>query len=485
MPGHQEGAFFSRGPHTLSVPMTLHATNRRRLCEKLSETAGVGSGAIVLLQGGDDTPRHCTDVNIIFRQESYFHWCFAVRDPGCFGAIAVDTGKSMLFVPRLPDEYAIWLGRIPTCEDFKTEYAVDEVHFVDEIADVLKAANPSVLLTLCGLNSDSGLTSKEAKFEGIDSFKVNNTILHPEISELRVFKTPAEIEVMRYINKVSSEAHKVLYKSARPGMYEYQMESIFKHYTSKEGGCRYDAYTPICACGPNGAVLHYGHAAEPNAHLMRDGDIMVIDMGAEYHCYSSDITISFPVNGKFTEDQRMIYEAVLKSNLAVQAASKPGVSWPDMHRLAEKTLLEELVKLGLLQGGVDDMMACRMGAVFMPHGLGHFMGLDVHDVGGYPKGVERSTEPGLKSLRTARVLQKDMVITIEPGCYFINSVLDPAMNDPVKFKFFVPEVMERFRKFGGVRIEDDVLITEDGCENMTQVPRTVADIEAIMAEGRP
>jgi Xaa-Pro dipeptidase len=145
-------------------------------------------------------------------------------------------------------------------------------------------------------------------------------------------------------------------------------------------------------------------------------------MGGEYYCYSSDITCSFPANRVFTEQQKMIYNAVLKANRAVLAAVKPGVKWPDMHCLADRVQLTALKEVGLLKGDVEQMMAVRLGAVFMPHGLGHFMGCDVHDVGGYPEGMERSCEAGLKSLRTARVLQEGMCLTIEPGIYFINHV---------------------------------------------------------------
>uniref|UniRef100_A0A2C9L303 Peptidase M24 domain-containing protein n=1 Tax=Biomphalaria glabrata TaxID=6526 RepID=A0A2C9L303_BIOGL len=137
--------------------------------------------------------------------------------------------------------------------------------------------------------------------------------------------------------------------------------------------------------GHNGSILHYGHSGAPNSKRLEDGDICLLDMGAEYYCYGSDITCSFPANGKFTQDQKAIYDAVLAANRAVLAAVRPGVSWVDMHKLAERVLLEHLVQLGLLKGNVEDMMRVRLGAVFMPHGLGHFLGIDTHDCGGYPQ----------------------------------------------------------------------------------------------------
>ena len=161
---------------------------------------------------------------------------------------------------------------------------------------------------------------------------------------------------------------------------EYQLESLFMHHTYTHGGCRHMAYTCICACGPNPAVLHYGHAGAPNARLLKEGDQALLDMGAEYHCYASDITCSFPISSDFTRDQILIHEAVLAAQVAVVGALKPGVAWPDMHRLAERTILENLKRGGVLAGDVDEMLAADLGATFMPHGLGHFIGLDTHDV---------------------------------------------------------------------------------------------------------
>lgn len=210
----------------------------------------------------------------------------------------------------------------------------------------------------------------------------------------------------------------------------------------------------------------------------------LFDMGSEYYCYTSDITCSFPANGKFTNKQKGIYEAVYKSSRAVMKAVKPGVSWVDMHLLADRVQLEALKELGLVKGDIDEMMKVRLGAVFMPHGLGHFLGIDTHDVGGYPQGCERIDKPGLRSLRTVRTLENRMVLTIEPGIYFIDVLLDAALNNPEQSKFLVRELVDQYRGFGGVRIEDDIAITEDGMELLTCVPRTVEEIEAIMEEGR-
>ncbi|XP_075976769.1 dipeptidase C [Anticarsia gemmatalis] len=470
-------ATWSMGPGTYEVPLSLFAKNRARLAEKLK------SGQVVVLQGGEDVSHYDTDVQYVFRQEAYFTWVCGVREPGCYFALDVKTNKSILFVPRLPIEYEVWMGKLLTTEDFKKLYAVDEVHYVDELRDILKSLNPEVLLTLCGTNTDSGLTAKEAVFEGINDFKVDNEILFPIIAELRVIKTPEEIEVMRYVCKVSSDAHKQVMLYAKPELKEYQCESVFLDHCYRIGGCRHVSYTCICGSGENGATLHYGHAGAPNCKIIKDGDICLFDMGGNYAGYAADITCSFPANGKFTEDQKLIYEAVLAGRDAVIREAKPGVMWDEMHLTANRAMLEHLKTGNLLKGDVEDMIKAGVHGVLQPHGLGHLLGLDVHDVGGYLAHCPPRPAGPLARLRTARPLLAGMLLTIEPGCYFIARLLDGAKNNPDVSVFFNWDRVDQFRNFGGVRIEDDVLITEQGVENLTFVPRTVAEIEEHMANG--
>jgi len=395
----------------------------------------------------------------------------------------LQTKKSILFIERLPSEYAVWMGKILSPEDFKKMYDVHEVRYVDEIADFLKTKlRARILYTMKGMNSDSKSYFKPATFPGIDNFRVDDGKLFPLLRECRVIKSEEELKVLRYVNKVSSRAHMEVMKKVKPGMMEYQIEALFLYEIYHNGGCRNVSYTCVCCSGFNGATLHYGHAAAPHDRQMNDGDMVLLDMGAEYMCYCSDITRCYPINGKFTNDQKEVYESVLAAQEAVLKAMKPGVSWPDMHRLSNRVICQELKKYGFLQGDIEDLVKNHIGALFMPHGLGHFMGLDTHDVGGFPDGVERLSDPGIRSLRTGRTLEEGMVITVEPGIYFIAAVLDPALKDPVKSKFLVAEKIEKFRHFGGVRLEDDVIITKNGIENMTQIPRQVHEIEAWIAQ---
>ncbi|XP_044464913.1 xaa-Pro dipeptidase isoform X1 [Mangifera indica] len=473
------------------VPMELHVINREKLLksmrQQLTETSRPLHG-FVLLQGGEEQNRYCTDHTELFRQESYFAYLFGVIQPGFYGAIDIATGKSILFAPRLPADYAVWLGEIKPLSYFQEKYKVSMACYTDEIVEVLleqyKGSGKPLLFLLHGLNTDSNNFSKPAKFEGMEKFETELSTLHPILTECRVLKSDLELALIQFANDISSEAHIEVMRKIRVGMKEYQLESMFLHHTYMYGGCRHSSYTCICATGENSAVLHYGHAAAPNDRTFKDGDMALLDMGAEYNFYASDITCSFPVNGKFTSDQSLIYNAVLEAHNTVIKAMKPGVNWVDMHKLAERVLLESLKKGSVLAGNVDDMMVERFGAVFMPHGLGHLLGIDTHDPGGYPKvflGTERPKEPGLKSLRTSRDLQQGMVITVEPGCYFIDALLVPAMENAHTSKFFNHKVIGRFKDFGGVRIESDVLVTANGCKNMTNVPRETSEIEAVMA----
>ncbi|KAI1714161.1 metallopeptidase family m24 domain-containing protein [Ditylenchus destructor] len=476
---------FWRGKNTLKVPVELFVENRRRLVEALKSVAP--SNSVVLLQGGIEKNRYNTDAeDLPFRQESYFFWAFGVHESDCYAAIDVGSGRTTLFPPKLPGDYAIWLGKIEPESWFQDKYRVDDVHFHEggNIADQLKKLNPQTLLLLHANNTDSGNWLEPASFKGKDQFSVDTKTLYPVIADLRVFKTDHELEVLRYASKIACDAHMEVMKNIKPDMYEYELESLFRHISYSTGGCRHLSYTCIAASGCNGAILHYGHANAPNAKLIKDGDVCLFDMGPEYNCYASDVTCSFPANGKFTGKQKIVYNAVIRANKAVFESAKPGVRWTDMHKLAEKVILEDLKTAGLLHGDVDEMVEKRLGAVFMPHGLGHFMGLDVHDCGGYlGDALTRSTLPGLKSLRTTRTLAERMVITIEPGCYFIDFMLDRALADPELQKFMNAAKINEFRGIGGVRIEDDVVIWAKGNENMNAcLPRTVDEIEAFMKQ---
>lgn len=499
--GQGEGPTFHLGLGTFRVPMALHEANRVKLAEMMPK----GSCGVALLQGGDQQTRYDTDHEPVFRQESYFQYLFGVSEAGCFGAVSLPSARATLFVPELGEEYEVFCGRYPSPEAFKAAYGVEEVRHLRELPAWLEEqlGAEGTLYLLHGKNSDSGNYALPASFPGDDAFaaRKDQKKLFEAAAEARVTKSAAEVEVLRYVNWVSSMAHAEVMRTATPGMMEYQLESLFQHHTYTHGGCRHQAYTCICACGPNPAILHYGHAGRPNSRQLGAGELALLDMGAEYHCYAADITCSFPVvdaangsGGRFTAAQRLVYEAVLDAQRAVYKALRPGASWADLHELAEAAILRALLAGGVLsraghgsdEAAVDSMMAAGLGAVFMPHGLGHLIGLDTHDVGGYLPGTpERSTRPGLSKLRTSREVEAGMVLTVEPGCYFIDLLLDHALASTEQAPFLVPERIAALRGTGGVRLEDDVVVSAEPpyVENLSLCPRTVAEVESVIAGG--
>jgi len=464
---------------------------------------------LILMEGGKQTTRYDTDHEPVFRQESYFHYLFgASQYADCYGVISLPEGEATLFVPTWGVETATVCGSSPEFERVRNELGLERVLDVGSLKSFVEGEmkrmeeecvggsdNAPRLYVLMGLNADSGNYAIPAHYAGIEKFDYvrDDEALFKCIEACRVIKSQAEITLMRYTNWISSMAHVEVMRSCKPGMMEYQLESLFQHHTYTHGGCRHMSYTCICACGPNANILHYGHAGRPNNRLLTSTDMSLLDMGAEYHCYASDITCSYPVKGSFSQDQLSIYEAVLAAQVSVMKELKPGVSWLDMHRVAEREILKGLIGCGVLTTGsesqseedidnvIEEMLEADMGAVFMPHGLGHLIGLDTHDVGGYAEGTPpRSTRPGLKKCRTARIMEERMVITNEPGCYFIDPLLDMALRNDKQKKYFNVERLNDFRGFGGIRLEDNVWITADGCENLTMCPRSPQEVLDVM-----
>lgn len=460
---------------------------RERALNKCCETLPTLDKAAVLLAGGTESQFMLYDSDTTlcpFRQEAYFRYLFCINEPDCFGVLDLSCKESLLFVPFQTDDSERWAGARRPLSFYKDKYGMDHVFLVDDLEKTLEDRGINHLYVLNGENTDSGAhTDMRAiqAIEGVKSgkFTLEQSLLHPLLSELRVFKTDKEIEYMRVSNLVSSQAHVYVMRHVKPGMTELQLEALFKAWMSYYGASRHVAYTCICCCGPSGSVLHYGHAGRPNDQLIQKGDMALLDMGGEYRGYASDITCSYPVDGVFTDDQKLIYAAVKDAADSVKAALKPGVCWVSMHRLAEERILEHLIGFGLVKGTVAEAMEAKLGAVFMPHGLGHLIGLNVHDVGGFT-GVEREKDPGVCYLRTTRKMQKGMCITVEPGCYFGDPVLDKALANPAQAKHLDENILKRFRGFGGVRLEDDVVITEDGIDNLTVVPRIMEEIERVM-----
>ena len=349
--------FLSMGLSTYHVSMSLFQENRLKLVTLLKEQIHttksnnesspksaapeqITSSVIFYLQGGKSKTRFDSDHEPVFRQESYFHYLFGVKEPDCAGLIHIATAKSVLFVPELSAEYATFMGKLKTRDEIREEYGVDQVLYTKEMEHYLQSVcgclETSKILVMDGMNSDSGKRYKTPSFSScqLESIK-DTTTLFPILAECRVQKSVQELDLIRHATEISSMAHTYTMKNTKPGMMEYQSESLFRHYAYYNFGARHVAYTSICGCGPNAAVLHYGHAGAPNNRQIQDGDLCLFDMGAEYFCYDSDVTCTFPANGVFNDRQRIVYEGVLDAQRAVYKMLKPGVNWKDCHEAAE------------------------------------------------------------------------------------------------------------------------------------------------------
>lgn len=273
----------------------------------------------------------------------------------------------------------------------------------------------------------------------------------PWLHEMRLFKSPEEIQVMRRAGEISALAHTRAMQKCRPGIFEYQLEGEILHEFTRHGA-RFPAYNTIVGGGENACILHYTE----NECELRDGDLVLIDAGCEYQGYAGDITRTFPVNGKFSPPQRAIYDIVLESIETALELFKPGISIREVNDSVVRIMISGLVDLGILKGDVEQLFAEQAHRPFFMHGLSHWLGMDVHDVGDY-----ETSDRG-------RILKPGMVLTIEPGLY-----IAPDADVPVKYRGI------------GVRIEDDIVITETGNENLTaSVVKRAEDIEALMAAAK-
>ncbi|CBZ53522.1 putative prolidase [Neospora caninum Liverpool] len=423
----------------------------------------------------------------VFRQEQFFRYLFGVNEPDVFGLLDFSRRQAVLFVPWTSPDYQRFMGPPRPAEWYMKRYGLDGAIVykagLDEIREELNKRQIGHLHVLRGKNSDSDRLIEPpsvARDLGVPSVDSSH-FLYDLLTECRVHKTELEREYLRAACLVSSQGHAFVMRNVYAGMVEGQAEALFRAFVHYAGGARHVAYDCICCAGPHGAILHYGHAGRPNDGVIKPGDMLLFDMGGEYSGYSTDITLSYPVDGMCSPEQRVVYEAAYDAQRAVEMAMKPGVKWTDMHRLAEKKILERLLAAGVISGPLEACIAAHLGSVFMPHGLGHLLGLDTHDVGGFSGEFPRSSEPGLCYLRTTRRLEENMVITVEPGCYFVPFLIDKALSDSTQSRLINKTALAPYMRLGGVRLEDVVIVTSDGIENLTVVPRRLEEVEELLA----
>ncbi|MCH7695733.1 MAG: Xaa-Pro aminopeptidase [Proteobacteria bacterium] len=398
------------------------------------------------------------DIEHPFRPDSDFYYLSGYPEPEAVAVLIPGrpAGEYVLFCRDKDPKMEIWYGRRAGLEGACDIYAADDAFPIEDMDDILPGLLEDQDRIYYNMGNDQAFDQRvigwvnqvreriRAGVHAPEEFISLNHLLH----DMRLYKSRQEIKALRQAARISAVAHKRAAQACQPGMMEYQLEAELVHEFIHQGA-RSPAYPPIVGSGANSCILHYIE----NAEEMRDGDILLIDAGAEYEGYASDISRTLPVNGKFNEAQKAIYNIVLKAQLAAIEQVQPGNHWIDPHDAAVKVITEGLVALGILKGRVRTLIKDKAYTKYYMHRTGHWLGMDVHDVGDYKiDGDWRMLEPG-------------MVMTVEPGLYL------PAARGLARKWWNI-----------GVRIEDDVLVTRDGHDVLSKdMPKTVAEIEKLMA----
>ncbi|MGR9044796.1 MAG: Xaa-Pro aminopeptidase [Gammaproteobacteria bacterium] len=417
----------------------------------------IGKGNIGLIASASTRTRN-RDVEYPFRQDSDFYYLTGFNEPEALAVFIPGRpqGQYILFCREFDEKKALWEGAHAGLGGATADYGADDAFPIDDLDEILPGLLENKAKVYYPMGRDSDLDHhlldwvhhlRSQSRAGV-SAPLELVSLEHILHEMRMIKSAAEIKLMRRAAEVSAEAHIKAMQSCKPGLFEYQIEAELVHHFLQQG-LRAVAYPSIVAGGKNACVLHYTE----NKDKLSRGDLLLIDAGAECDHYASDITRTFPVSGRFTEPQKQLYQLVLDAQSAALSEIKPGAPWNAAHDASVKVLTKGLVALGLLKGKVSKLIKDEAYKTFYMHRIGHWLGMDVHDVGDYKvNGEWRELEPG-------------MVLTVEPGLY-----VSPDCTT----------VDEQWRGIG-IRIEDDVLITKDGHEILTRrVPKSIAEIEALM-----
>lgn len=428
-------------------------THRKRLMRRI----GKNSAAVI---AGAPAARRNRDVEFPYRQNSDFYYLTGFDEPESLALFLPGRpdGEFVLFCREYDPKLAIWTGYHAGLDGARNIYGAEEAYPIGEADSVVPRLIEGRTRLYFPMEQDGELHGQVQRWIRALRAKARNGVKAPDelfalekpLHEMRLLKSREELGLMREAARVTALAHRRAMRTCRPGMREYQIEAELLHEFTRHG-MRAQAYPSIVAAGDNACVLHY---TENNA-ILNDGDLLLVDAGAEYRHYAADITRTFPVNGRFSPEQKAVYELVLDAQTAALEHVRPGARWHEPHEAAVQILTKGLIRLGLLKGKVDKQVRKGNYKRFFMHRTGHWLGLDVHDVGDYKvDGEWRLLEPG-------------MTLTVEPGLY-----IAPDCD----------KVDKKWRGIG-VRIEDNVLVTPEGHELLTaDAPKTVAEIEACMRE---
>jgi Xaa-Pro aminopeptidase len=458
----------------------IYTERRTRLKEQ------VGSG-LLLFFGNEESPMNYPANTYHFRQDSSFLYFFGLDTPSLAAVVDVDEGKDVIFGNDVDMEDIIWMGQLPTMKERATLVGVSETAPLAQLEETIKTAQKKgkTIHYLPPYRPETVL--KIAQFLGTEHDSVKKYASQEFIKAVvaqRNVKIPEEIAQMELAHEVTYDMYIAAMKMAKAGVYEYEivgrMEGII-------GSSDCHVAFPIILT-KNGQILHNHY----HGNQLDKGNLLVMDSGSESPMnYASDITRTVPVGGKFTEKQKQIYEIVLQAQEMAIQNIKAGIMFKEIHLLAAAVIASGLKEAGLMKGDMAAAVEEGAHALFFPHGLGHMIGLDVHDMEdlgedyvGYDQTVQRSSQFGLAYLRLAKKLESGHVVTIEPGIYFIPALIDQWAAENKFNQFIDYEKVEAYRDFGGIRIEDDVLVTQDGSQVLGKsIPKTVEEVEEITATG--
>ncbi len=451
----------------------IYRNRRSRIRER------IGSGVILWL-GNSLQPRNYEGNTYPFRQNSHFLYYTGLSLPDLAMLCFPDSGRDVLFMPYSDMDTVIWNGPGPSMDDLARDAGIDTVEELKHLENHLDLARKQgrAIHYLPPYSASSMYRIAGLLRAELDDIKNGvSQILMEEVSKQRSVKSEEEIIQIEDALSVTDRMHRACMAAARPGMREIELSGLIQSIAISRN--RQQAFNPIVTV--HGEVLHN----DSSDAVIEDGQLLLNDSGAESPMgYASDITRTFPVSGRFTEIQKEIYRVVLRVQLEAIDMAKPGVTYRDVHTAACRILVEELQMLGLMKGDPSEAVESGAHALFFPHGIGHMMGLDAHemedlgDIVGYKKKETRSGQFGLKYLRLSRPLEPGFVLTVEPGIYFIPALIECWRNERQHEAFIHYDRVKDFESFGGIRIEDNILVTSSGSRLLGPgIPKTIPEIE--------
>ncbi|KAG8630925.1 hypothetical protein KVT40_000065 [Elsinoe batatas] len=474
LPAPPEGKYPAKA-HARKVAKWIakHSTSTETNGTANGDTHGTSrASGVIYLEGQKTHMVEDDDQTVHFIQRRYFYYLSGCNLADSSLAYDIDRDHLTLFIPPIDADSVIWSGLPETPKDALNKYEVDACQTTNEVNPYLTTAD----------SKSTVYTIPEQVSSDIDfsPFQTTNTnILKKAIDYCRVVKDDFEIALIRHANLISSSAHRNVMRTVKKAQNEEEVMGAFIGTCISNGG-REQAYHCICASGTSAATLHYVHNDLPTSKKLN----LLIDAGCEYSCYCADITRTYPLNGTFTKESREIYDLVDRMQNECMAMLRGGVRWEDVHTKAHTVAIDGLLRLGILKGDINSgadkkaLFDSRVSTVFLPHGLGHYLGMLTHDTGGDANYAD--PDPMFRYLRIRGTVPAGAVVTNEPGIYFCRFIIEPALKNPELGKWIDEKVLERYWDVGGVRIEDDIWIKEDGWENLTTAPRGWEEIEGLI-----